>query len=76
MLKHFLWWLVEMVIGFLFIYIGLYAVKNPVNLGWVSFVLVLLASFGFFASPLTRHLSFWNKVIDEIMEKEEEKSKF
>lgn len=65
-----------MIVGFLFFYIILYALKNPVNLGAISFFLVLLISLGIFASPFTRHMSFWNKVIDEIMKKEEEKNKY
>ena len=76
MYKSFLWWVLEMFIGFIFFYIILYSIKNPVNLGWVSFILVAIISFGAFANPLTRHLSFWNKVIDQVVEKEQEKTKF
>ena len=50
--------------------------KNQINIGWVSFILVVIVSFGALANPLTRHLSFWNKVIDQIIEKEQEKTKF
>jgi hypothetical protein len=74
--KSFLWWVLEMFIGFVIFYIIIYSVKNPVNIGWVSFILVVVVSFGVFASPMTRHLSFWNKVIDKMVEKEEEKTKF
>ncbi len=78
MFRHFLWWVVEMVIGFFIFYTILFTIKNPdsFSIGGVSLILVLLVSFGIFASPLTRHLSFWNKVIDEIMRKEEEKTKY
>ncbi len=65
-----------MFIAFLFFYTAIYSIKNPISIGWVSFILVLLASFALFASPFTRHLSFWNKVIDEMMTKEEEKIKY
>ena len=76
MFSHFLWWLVEMTLGYLFFYVLLYAIKNPVSIGWVSFILILLTSFAIFASPLTRHLSFWNRVIDGVVKKEEEKTKY
>ena len=76
MFKRFLWWILEMFIGFLFFYTILYSIKNPVNIGWTSFILVLLISFSIFASPFTRHMSFWNKVIDQLMENEQEKTKF
>jgi hypothetical protein len=76
MFKSFLWWVLEMFIGYLFFYTLIFSARNEVSIGWVSFFLVILVSAGVFASPLTRHLSFWNKVIDEIMRKEEEKTKF
>ena len=76
MLKSFLWWVLEMVVWFFFFYVIFYTAKNDVNIAWMSFIIVLLGSLGIFASPLTRHLSFWNKVIDEILKKEEEKTKF
>ena len=76
MSKHPIWWVVELLVWYLFFYTALYASKNPVNIGWVSFVLVLLGSFGLFASPLTRHLSIWNKVLDKIIKKEEENMKY
>ena len=76
MFKSFLWWVLEMIIGFVFFYVILYSMKNQINIGWVSFILVVIVSFGALANPLTRHLSFWNKVIDQIIEKEQEKTKF
>jgi hypothetical protein len=69
-------WLIELVIWYFFFYLFIFAIKNPVSLGWTSFILVLLASFGLFASPLTRHLSMWNKILDKIMRKEEEKMQY
>ena len=65
-----------MVIWYSFFYVGIYAVKNDVSIGWMSFIMVMLGSFGFFASPFTRHLSFWNKILDKIVKKEEELMKF
>jgi hypothetical protein len=60
----------------MFFYTVLFALKNPVNIGLIAFFLVLLGSFGLFASPLTRHLSIWNKVLDQIIKKEEELEKY
>ena len=70
---HIIWWFLEIVIWYLFFYVGLFAIKNPINIGWTAFILFLLASFGVFASPLTRHLSIWNKILDRVVKKEEEK---
>jgi len=74
--RHLIWWIIELVIWYLFFYTILYSIKNEVNFAWVSFVLVLLASFGVYASPLTRHLSIWNKILDKVVKKEEEKMKY
>ncbi len=76
MLKNFIWWLIEITIWYFFFYIMIYSLKNTVSIGWVSLILVFLASFGIFASPLTRHLSIWNKVLDKIIRKEEENQKY
>jgi hypothetical protein len=76
MSRNFIWWLVELFIWYLFFYIALFAVKNPVSIAWVSLLLVLLGSLGLFASPLTRHLSIWNKILDKIVKKEEEKMNY
>ncbi len=76
MSKNFIWWIVELIIWFVFFYLTLYSIKNPVNLGGMSFLLVLIASFGVFASPLTRHLSIWNKILDNIIKKEDEEGKY
>ncbi len=70
------WWIIELAIWYLFFYIFLFSIQNPVNIGWMSFVLVILGSLGLFASPLTRHLSIWNKVLDQIIKKEEELEKY
>jgi len=76
MLKNFLWWATEIIIWYIFFYIFIYSVKYTVSIGWVSLILILLASFGIFASPLTRHLSVWNQVLDKIIKKEEEKQEY
>ncbi len=66
----------EAVIWYLFFYAIFFAIQNPINIGWMAFIVVLLASLGVFASPLTRHLSIWNKVLDKIIKKEEERGKY
>jgi hypothetical protein len=76
MTGNMIWWFIELIIWYTFFYLFLFAIKNPVNIGLVSLVLLLLASFGVFASPLTRHLSIWNKILDRIITKEEEKEKY
>jgi len=76
MSRNFLWWIVELIIWYLFFYAGLFSIKNTIDIGWMSFILVLLGSLGVFASPLTRHLSIWNKVLDRVIKKEEDKTKF
>lgn len=76
MSQNIIWWLIEMTIWYAFFYIIFFTIKNPVNIGWVSLIIVLLGSFGIFASPLTRHLSFWNKIIDQIVKKEQDKMKY
>ena len=76
MSQHIGWWLVEMVIWYLIFYIILFAIKNPVNIGWISFFLVILGSLAVFTSPLTRHISLWNKILDKVMKKEEENMKY
>ena len=60
----------------MFFYLVLFTAKNTVNISFMSLILVIVGSFGIFASPLTRHLSIWNKVIDEVIKKEEEKEKY
>ncbi len=62
-----------MFIWYLFFYTLVFSFNNPVSVGWIAFILLLLASFGVFASPMTRHLSFWNKVIDKVIKKETDK---
>jgi hypothetical protein len=71
-----IWWVVELVVWYIFFYAILFAIKNPIDIGWMAFILVLLGSFGLFASPLTRHLSIWNKVLDKVIKKEEEKMRY
>lgn len=76
MSRNIIWWILELVIWYIFFYAILFTLKNPVNIGWMAFILLLLGSLGVFASPLTRHLSIWNKVLDKIIRKEEEAQKF
>jgi len=76
MSRNYLWWLLEIVIWYIFFYVALFSIKNDINIGGVAFVLLLLGSLGVFASPLTRHLSIWNKILDNTVKKEEEKTKF
>jgi hypothetical protein len=76
MSKNYLWWLVELLVWYFFFYAILFAIKNPVSISWMAFVILLLASLGTFASPLTRHLSIWNKVLDKIVKKERDKMEF
>ena len=73
MLRNIFWWIIETLVWFCFFYLILFSCRNTVNIGWTSAVLVLLGSFGIFASPLTRHLSIWNKIIDQVIKKEEDK---
>lgn len=75
-IKKIFWWILEIVIWYLFFYVGIYAVENSMDVGKAAFLLVLLASFGVYANPVTRHLSFWNKMADEVIKKEEEKGNF
>ena len=74
--RNILWWIAELVIWYVFIYICLFSINNPINIGGISLLLLFLATLGLFASPLTRHLSIWNKIIDEIVKKEEEAQKY
>ena len=76
MLRKIFWWFIEVITWYLFFYLVLFTAKNTVNIGFMSLILVIIGSFGIFASPLTRHLSIWNKVIDEVIKKEEEKEKY
>ena len=76
MLRKIFWWIVESIIWYLFFYLILFTAKNTVNIGVMALILVLVGSLGVFASPLTRHLSIWNKVLDEIIKKEEEKENY
>lgn len=76
MYKNIFWCILEIVIWFLFFYVIFFTIKNPVDIGWMAFLAVVLASLGVFASPLTRHLSIWNKVLDQIIKKEEELEKY
>jgi hypothetical protein len=71
-MKNFTWWIVEIIVWYLFFYAILFALKNPINIGWMAFILLLLGSFGLFASPLTRHLSVWNKILDRVVRKGED----
>lgn len=75
MIKNPIWFIVELIIWYLFFYTIIYSTQNTVSISGVALILVLLSSFGIFASPLTRHLSIWNKVLDKIVKKEEEKEK-
>ncbi len=75
MIKNPIWLVLEIIIWYLFFYVIIYSTQNTVSIGGVALILVLLASFGIYASPLTRHLSIWNKVLDKIIKKEEEKEK-
>lgn len=73
MSRHIGWWITELAVWYLFFYVFIFAVKNPISIGWISLILVFLGSLGLFASPLTRHLSIWNKILDKVVKKEEEK---
>lgn len=77
-IKHIFWYVVELIVWYLFFYVIFFTAKNldVVNIGWMAFIIVLLSSFGIFASPLTRHLSIWNKVIDKIVKKEEDQQRY
>lgn len=74
--KYYIWWLAEAIIWYLLFYTFIFAIKNPVNLVWICFILVILGSLAVFTSPLTRHISLWNKILDKVMKKEEEKLQF
>jgi hypothetical protein len=76
MSKNYIWWLIEVIVWYTFSYALVFSCQNKVNVGWVAFIILLLGSFGVFASPLTRHLSIWNKVLDKIIKKEEEREKY
>lgn len=76
MSKNIIWWIIELIIWYCFAYLVLFAIKNQVHIGWTAFIIVILASLGLFASPLTRHLSIWNKILDQVVKKEEEKQKY
>lgn len=76
MSKNIIWWIVEWIVWYLFFFVIIFTIKNPVNEAWVALILTFLASFGIFSSPLTRHLSIWNKVLDKIIRKEEEREKY
>ncbi|OHA45829.1 MAG: hypothetical protein A2541_01410 [Candidatus Taylorbacteria bacterium RIFOXYD2_FULL_36_9] len=76
MIKNTFWWVIEVLVWYFFFYLILYSIKNEVSIGGMALLLVLLASFGIFASPLSRHLSIWNKVLDKIIKKEEETEKY
>jgi len=77
-IKHLFWYVVELVVWYLFFYAIFFTAKNleTVSISWMSFIIVVLASLGIFASPLTRHLSIWNKILDKIIKKEEEDKKY
>jgi hypothetical protein len=76
MFKNIFWYIVEFLFWYLFFYLILYSIKNPINIGGAAFLLVILSSLGIFVSPLTRHLSIWNKILDKKIENEEEKAKY
>ncbi len=76
MSKKLIWWFIEVIVWYVFFYALLFSVQNKVNIGWMAFIILMLGSFGLFASPLTRHLSIWNKVLDKIIKKEEEREKY
>ena len=76
MKKNTIWYITEFVFWYLFFYVILYSIKNPINITGMAFLLVVLSSLGIFASPLTRHLSIWNKLIDRKIKREEEKTQF
>ncbi len=71
-----MWWVLEIIIWYVFFYAAIFTVKHDVHIGWMAFVLLFLASLGIFASPMTRHLSVWNKILDKVIRKEEEKNKY
>jgi hypothetical protein len=77
-IKHIFWYVVELIIWYLFFYAILFTAKNieVVNIAWMSFVILLSGSLGVFANPLTRHLSVWNKILDQIIKREEEAQKY
>ncbi len=76
MKKNYIWWVIEIIVWYIFFYALLFSIKNKVDIAWMAFILLMLGSFGIFASPLTRHLSIWNKVLDNIIKKEEERERY
>ena len=76
MVKNTIWFVIELIVWYLFFYTIIYSTQNTVSVGGVALILLILASFGLFASPLTRHLSVWNKVLDKIIKKEEDERKY
>jgi hypothetical protein len=76
MLTKILWCVIEIIIWYLFFYLILFSCRSNTNIGWTALTLVLLGSLGIFASPMTRHLSFWNKILDKTVKKEEENEKY
>jgi hypothetical protein len=76
MLTKILWWVIEIIIWYLFFYVILFSCRSNTDIGLTALTLVLLGSFGIFASPMTRHLSFWNKILDKAVRKEEENEKY
>ncbi len=76
MSKNFIWWIIEVIVWYAFFYALVFSFQNKVDVAWMAFIILFLGSFGIFASPLTRHLSIWNKVLDKIIKKEEEREKY
>ena len=76
MLRKILWWIFEIVVWYLFFYVLVYAIEFSMDVGRAAFLLVFLSSLGIFANPVTRQLSFWNKVADEVKRKEEAGKEF
>jgi hypothetical protein len=76
MSKNLIWWFIEVIVWYVFFYALLFSIHNQVDIAWMAFIILMLGSFGIFASPLTRHLSIWNKVLDKIIKKEEEREKY
>jgi hypothetical protein len=76
MKKNIIWYITECVFWYLFFYVILYSIKNPINIKGMALLLLILSSLGIFASPLTRHFSIWNKLIDKKIKTEEEKARY
>lgn len=60
--KNLIWWIIEAIIWYVWLYYFLFSIKNPVDIAASALILLVLAYLGTLACPWFRNTEAWRKL--------------